>query len=339
MTSVAAPPVQSAIDEALATAATVDLSWLDPASANAWTLAPDALRFLSRLVEILEPQHVLEFGSGLSTCVLARAAAGTRLPCAVTSVEHDLEFGRATGERLRRHELRAGVRLHFAPLVARHCLDRILTSYALRRRRFASARPADLVLIDGPPSVLGGREGTLYQVMEFARPGTLVLLDDAGRAQEGAALSRWRTDFDRAIDVRLLPGFARGLAAIVVERPLLMKDLWAEGVERAARDIASVVPASGTFILVDDAQWGIDVSPRRAIPFLERDGIYVGPPADDVTAIAEVERSRQAGAGFIVFGRPARWWLDHYAGLTRYLRGRFPCVQETDHVIVFDLRA
>jgi hypothetical protein len=52
-----------------------------------------------------------------------------------------------------------------------------------------------LVLIDGPPSLLGGREGTLYLVMEFARPGTLVLLDDASRAQEQSALARWQNPF------------------------------------------------------------------------------------------------------------------------------------------------
>jgi hypothetical protein len=86
----------------------------------------------------------------------------------------------------------------------------------LEGQRFASADPADLVLIDGPPAVLGGRGGTLYQVTAFARIGTLILLDDAVREDEGAVMDEWRADFGDAIEIMPIPGFTKGLAAIVV---------------------------------------------------------------------------------------------------------------------------
>jgi hypothetical protein len=80
------------------------------------------------------------------------------------------------------------------------------------------------------------------------------------------------------------------------------------------------------------------VADRRAIPFVERNGQYAGPPADDETAVRELERLRQAAASHIAFAWPAFWWLDHYAGLNRHLRANFPCVLENDRIVVFDLR-
>lgn len=114
---------------------------------------------------------------------------------------------------------------------------------------------------------------------------------------------------------------------------------WMDELYQTTQDIAALVPPGDAFILVDDGAFGCVIcAGHRAIPFLERDGQYWGPPPDDDVAIRELERLRQARAGFIVFARPAFWWLDYYAGLRRHLRSRFPCVLENDHLVAFDLR-
>lgn len=108
------------------------------------------------------------------------------------------------------------------------------------------------------------------------------------------------------------------------------------------REIVAVVPPGDAFILVDDVRWDANevAAGRRAIPFLERDGEYWGPPADDETAIRELERLRQqAGPSCIVFGWPAFWWLEYYTGLGDHLRARFPCVLENDRLVAFNLRS
>jgi SAM-dependent methyltransferase len=106
-----------------------------------------------------------------------------------------------------------------------------------------------------------------------------------------------------------------------------------------AEEIAAIIPPGDRFILVDDdAVRGELALGRRAIPFLEREGQYWGPPADDNTAIREVERLRGAGAGFIVFAWPALWWLEYYSGFREHLRSRFRCVLSTERVVAFDLR-
>ena len=107
----------------------------------------------------------------------------------------------------------------------------------------------------------------------------------------------------------------------------------------AIHEIMSTIPEEESLILVDEEQIrsALDSS-RRAIPFLERDGQYGGPPPDDKTAIRELERLRETGAAFIVFAWPAFWWLDYYGGLHQHLRTEFRCVLQNDRLIAFDLR-
>jgi lauroyl/myristoyl acyltransferase len=104
-------------------------------------------------------------------------------------------------------------------------------------------------------------------------------------------------------------------------------------------DLERLIPAPASFILVDNNQLdpGFDRG-LHSIPFLEREGQYWGPPADDETAIREMERLRNVGASFIAFALPAFWWLDTYKKFARYLRREFPCIRKDNRLVVFDLR-
>ena len=209
----------AALEDALQTAQTVDLSWLDrPLTADGWELAPDTLRLLDALVVRLRPRHVIEFGSGISTLVLARAAARAG-GCLVSTLDHDPRFVRASAEQLEDAEGRELVALQLAPLVARSRAGALGPEYLLDPACLASTLPADLVLIDGPPAALGGRTGMLYQALDHAQSGSIVLLDDAGRPSEQAALDAWHERLGDAIRIHRLAGFAKGLAAVVVAAP------------------------------------------------------------------------------------------------------------------------
>lgn len=107
---------------------------------------------------------------------------------------------------------------------------------------------------------------------------------------------------------------------------------------RLAQEIAELVPLTDSFILVDD--FGVETLPgRKASPFLERDGIPWGKPANDDEAIRELERMRQNGSAFVIITWHSFWWLDYYVGFSQYLRSNFPCVRENDCLIAFDLRS
>ena len=111
---------------------------------------------------------------------------------------------------------------------------------------------------------------------------------------------------------------------------------WKEKLEKASRELDSLIPPGDRLILVDQEQLGY--KSRRTIPFVERDGQYSGLPPADATAIREFERFRITGASFLVFGWPAFWWLDYYQGLDRYRRSKFLCVLHNASLVVFDLR-
>lgn len=113
---------------------------------------------------------------------------------------------------------------------------------------------------------------------------------------------------------------------------------WAKQLQRSEKEIASLVPAKAKIILVDGDSFGIKFfAGRDTLPFLERDGQYYGPPPDDGTAICELERLREAGARFMIFGWPAFWWLDFYKGLHDYLNLKFKCILKNSRLITFDL--
>jgi predicted O-methyltransferase YrrM len=208
-----------ALDVALHEAPAINLEWLDESYADdGWALAPDALRLLAALVAELRPRHVVEFGSGVSTLVLARAAASSD-GSAISSVDHDPVYVARTATLLQGQEGEGLVSLQLAPLVARVRAGELHPHYLLDHGALASERPADLVLIDGPPAPLGGRAGMLYQSLDLAEAGTVVLLDDAERELERSAVAGWAARLGDAVLIGRPSGYTRGLAAIVVVAP------------------------------------------------------------------------------------------------------------------------
>ena len=115
---------------------------------------------------------------------------------------------------------------------------------------------------------------------------------------------------------------------------------WPEQLEQAVQEIRETIPVGATFILVDESQW--DYQPRafrgyRVLPFLEHDGQYWGPPADDATALRELQRLCRAGASHIVVAWPSFWWLDYYSGLREHLHGAGVCIRQNERVVIFRL--
>lgn len=314
----------------------VDLSWIVPApTADGWTLAPDALRFVTQIVGNMKPAHILELGSGLSTRVLARAAGSQ---CLISSVDHDPQYNWETdGARLEPNS--CPVKFHLAPLVVREYGGKLVGAYLIQKEKLASTAPVDLVVIDGPPVNLGGREGTLYQVMDYARPGTIVLLDDSKRPEEKAAIKAWQENLGDAISVEQLTDFAKGMAAIVIHKPVPTADLWRRRFELTKHEIEACVPADTPLIIAGQSWWASEIGLSRTVyPLMEKDGHYWGDPADDAAAIVELNRLMTRGARFIAFGWPVFWWLSHYKGLLNHLNAKTKKVLDNDRLVMFDLR-
>jgi hypothetical protein len=110
--------------------------------------------------------------------------------------------------------------------------------------------------------------------------------------------------------------------------------------KRAARELSEAAAPGATVIVADDPdQWAAIqfVSERHFLPFLESEGQFYGPPADDNNAIRELDRLRQEGARYIVFGAHAFWWLDYYKEFHNHLRSNYECTLENERLVVFAL--
>src|SRR3954470_501145 len=206
------------VDRLLREAVGADLSWIvPPPASDGWTLAPDALRFVTAAVRVLRPRHVLEMGSGLSTKLLAREVVTLGDGGAISSIDHDPQYNWESS-CAESSDKAANVAFHLAPLVVREFGGKLCGAYLIQPDKLASKEPVDLVVIDGPPVNLGGREATLYQVMDYARAGTVVLLDDSKRPEERAAIRAWQDNLGDAVSVSQLPGFAKGMAMAVITK-------------------------------------------------------------------------------------------------------------------------
>src|SRR5436190_6613776 len=162
-----------------------------------------------------------------------------------------------------------------------------------------------------------------------------------GRRLDEARLGDYVQRFENCCQVLSRHMQARGMPADIASwRQRNFNYLWPRRLLQAKEDLAAVVPAGESYILINDNEWGLGepVIGRQAIPFLESEGAYAGPPADDEHAIFELERLRQAGASVIAFWWTSFWWLEHYTELARHLRDHYACLLDADHLIAFDLR-
>lgn len=161
-------------------------------STGGWAISADLLLHLVHLIRAGRYAHIVELGSGTSTCWLAWALAAFDIPGQVTSLEHHSWFRRRTRDCLREwgvHD-RADVRLAMLREVRIEGVPYRWYDPAC----WADLRECDLLLVDGPPGRTGpmARFPAVPLLGPLMRPGAAVVLDDYKRADEREIVSRWR---------------------------------------------------------------------------------------------------------------------------------------------------
>ena len=115
--------------------------------------------------------------------------------------------------------------------------------------------------------------------------------------------------------------------------------LWRTEARLAAVQVARIVPKNAHYILIDGDEWRNEFTLEpMPVPFVERNGAYWGPPADDDSAIRELIRLQRQGIDYVVFGKPAFWWLEYYARFRDYLNSSADCCHNDELLIVYRLR-
>ncbi len=162
-----------------------------------WSLDVETIEFLFVDVAKRQPKAILEFGSGVSTIVLAQAMAAlypTASSPVVYSIEQDVSHLNNTIELLEKYQLAKFVKIFHAPL-GLQVLDQISTNCCLlpmsELQSFLGNIQIDFLLIDGPAANYGERIGTLLLVQSLLKPGAVVYMDDGLRDSELAITEWW----------------------------------------------------------------------------------------------------------------------------------------------------
>jgi glycosyltransferase involved in cell wall biosynthesis len=130
-----------------------------------------------------------------------------------------------------------------------------------------------------------------------------------------------------------------GRNGIFVDPAKWRRHSWFHRLEQAIADIKRIVGSHDSFVLVDGNEWdAADAFESRTVrPFIEKNGLDWGPPADCERAIEQLEGLRQLGGQYVVFGWPAFWWFDAYPDFAKHLKENTRCLLRNDFVAIFHL--
>jgi GT2 family glycosyltransferase len=110
---------------------------------------------------------------------------------------------------------------------------------------------------------------------------------------------------------------------------------------RVRTRMAALPPGSAVAIVSKGDEVLLDSDGCRGWHFPQaNDGSYANIyPADSAEAIAQLEALRAKGAAFLLFPKPAFWWLEHYREFKAYLESNYlPAVRDEETCLIFDLR-
>jgi len=135
---------------------------------HSWPISPDFALYLISLLETNDYDVIIEFGSGISTTIIAKTLAKMaarrqqKLPVAVLSFDHLEQYYNQTLAQLRQADLAESVQLVLAPLQPYTAPNGNTYPYyacqealAALARGHTAAGSRVLVVVDGPPAATG----------------------------------------------------------------------------------------------------------------------------------------------------------------------------------------
>jgi 4-amino-4-deoxy-L-arabinose transferase-like glycosyltransferase len=133
----------------------------------------------------------------------------------------------------------------------------------------------------------------------------------------------------------LLAG-AFGISSFICLRPLYRSS--AAALRNLGLKLQDATPAGALIIAADDGDPTVFYyAHRKGWHFLEN-GIFEGNPLDSAQTIANLERLRDRGAGYLVFYPGTRWWLDYYREFAEHVSATATLVEEQPAFTIFRLQ-
>jgi predicted O-methyltransferase YrrM len=161
---------------------------------TSWSMRFSNLLAILDILDTLRPRLVVEFGSGISTLLIA-AWMRENHQGRIVSFDHDADWAAITRRYLQSHELNDFGEVVHAPLRRDNEEQSTNAWYDLDDRLLAEFDDIELVIVDGPPA--GIVEGRLARMPALGKlytklaPNCVVVLDDANRPGETEVVQSW----------------------------------------------------------------------------------------------------------------------------------------------------
>lgn len=181
---------------------------------HGWPISPDLAAYLIELIRANDYDLIIEFGSGTSTVLMAKALAQVqrrragRPPVVQVAFEHLEAYHAQTLAQLRAAGLEQAVTVHLAPLAPYQASNGKTYPYYSCQEALAALCPVAeaegcraLVLVDGPPASTGehARYPALPVLMaNLPLPRVDFLLDDMIRKDEQEVAQMWQAELTSA---------------------------------------------------------------------------------------------------------------------------------------------
>jgi len=158
-----------------------------------WAVSPDFTRILMKYIFDLQPELVVELGSGVSTIItgycLKMNGKGKLI-----SLEHEEKYYQDSLSSIKAHRLEDFVEMHYAPLKPYELNGTNYFWYDLSNVDLS--RPVDLVTVDGPPGTIQkeSRYPAYPLLVHYLNQNAIILVDDYIREDEREMVKLWLKD-------------------------------------------------------------------------------------------------------------------------------------------------
>ncbi len=166
-----------------------------------------AIAMITNDIMINGRRTILEFGSGLSTILIARLIKKNNIPCTIYTIEHDKNwFDLLNTILIKENTIENVVSIH-APLSSSKKSKNELNWYNEEAiiNSLTDKLLFDLVIIDGPPAHEKSKSLSRYPALPFIKnklnKSYSIYLDDASRNGEQEVIKYWKQEFSYSFNL------------------------------------------------------------------------------------------------------------------------------------------
>lgn len=175
-------------------------------SFTGFSMRPYCINHIINDVLINGRQHIIEFGAGLSTILIARLIKKNGLNATIVSVDHEEAWANLINEQLIKEQLHEAATVISIPL--KPCdlaLDGGLWYAVDLLNMELKGRQFDMVIVDGPPAWEASKEKARYPALPYLidklQSRFSIYLDDVNRKGEQEIVERWKKEFGLAFNI------------------------------------------------------------------------------------------------------------------------------------------